>query len=169
MRNFIKIFIILIVSTVVMYLSYRIIRTVRKNTHIAQNIATLPELNFVTIENRPFNKQDIQDTLGKIIIELFSPDCEHCQYMAKTLVTNKDKLRDTEIIMVTPFGDSASVSEFVKKYQLDSLPKIHVLLDPKFDFQKIFGSSLVPFFFVYKNNKLVKTIKGETKIENLLD
>lgn len=169
MTKFIKIFIVLIVFIVVMYFSYRIIRTVRKNTHIAENTATLPKLNFVTIRNQPFTKQDVTDTLGKVIIELFSPDCEHCQYMAKTLVENKDRLNDVEILMITPFGDSASVSQFVKTYRLDLLPKAHLLLDTKFDFPKIFGTSLVPSFFIYKNNKLVKSIKGETKIENLLD
>lgn len=107
--------------------------------------------------------------MGNVIIQLFSPDCEHCQYMAQNFIKNKEKLKNIEIVMVTPFGDSTSVVKFAQTYQLNSLTNVHLLLDTKADFFKIFGSSLVPSFYVYKNNKLVKSIKGETKIENLLN
>lgn len=167
--NFVKILVVSIVTIVIAYFSYRIVSKINKDRSVAKNTATLPPFNFLKIDNWPFTKQDIVDTLGKVIIELFSPDCEHCQYMAKALVANRDNFLDAEIIMVTPFGDSATVAKFVEKYQLNLLPKGHFLLDTRLDFPKIFGTSIVPSFFIYKNNKLVKSIKGETKVENLLD
>ncbi|MEO8852730.1 MAG: redoxin domain-containing protein [Ginsengibacter sp.] len=169
MRKAVKIVIALLVFFIIGYFAYRIVNTIQSKNRIAENIATIPQFTFITIKHQTFTKQNISDTIGNVIIQLFSPDCEHCQYMAQSFVKNKEKLKDEEIIMVTPFGDSSSVVKFSRDYGLDSLPNVHLLLDTHADFFKIFGASLVPSFYVYKNNKLVKSIKGETKIENLLN
>jgi thiol-disulfide isomerase/thioredoxin len=166
--NFKKLLIFGIILSMV-FISYKIISTINLKKQIAENIVTIPKFSFTTIQHSSFTKQNIPDTLGTIIIQLFSPDCEHCQYMAQSFVKNKEKLRNVEIIMVTPFGDSSSVEKFSHDYGLDSLSNVHLLLDTHDDFFKIFGSSLVPSFYVYKNNKLIKSIKGEIKIENLLN
>lgn len=151
------------------YLTYKIVHTINLKKRVAENTANIPQFTFSTIQHHKFTKQNIHDTLGNIIIQLFSPDCEHCQYMAQNFVKNKEKLKGIEIFMVTPFGDSSAVAQFGNTYELNTLSNVHLLLDTKADFFKIFGTSLVPSFYIYKNNKLVKSIKGETKIENLLN
>lgn len=169
MKKIFRILVIVIALITVSYFSYRIINRIQENEKMAEKRATIPQFSFVSTQNKPFTKQNISDTLGSIIMELFSPDCEHCQYMAKTMVKNKEKFQDIEILMVTPFGDSSKVTEFAQAYQLNALPNVHILLDPKMEFPKIFGSALVPSFYIYKQNRLVKSINGETKIENLLE
>lgn len=169
MRKIIRIILFIAAFLVIGYFVYQIVHKIKIKKEVAENTATIPNFRFRTIQHQPFNKQNISDTLGNVIIQLFSPDCEHCQYMAESFLKNKEKLSDIEIIMVTPFGDSSSVAQFSKIYHLDSLKNVHLLLDTKAAFFKIFGSSIVPSFYVYKNNKLVKTVKGETKIENLLN
>lgn len=169
MRKVIQITLFIAAFLVIGYFVYKIVHKINLVSQIAENTATIPQFNFNTIQHHTFTKQDIGDTLGNVIIQLFSPDCEHCQYMAQSLVKNKEKLKDIEIIMITPFGDSSSAAQFAQTYHLNSLKNVHLLLDTKAAFFKIFGSSLVPSFYVYKNNKLVKSIKGETKIENLLN
>jgi len=69
--------------------------------------------------------------------------------------------------MVT-ISDSSEVVKFKNDYHLDSLPNLVLLKDSKFRFEKLFGTAMVPSFFIYKNKKLMKEIIGETKIENLL-
>jgi thiol-disulfide isomerase/thioredoxin len=140
---------------------------------IAKNIAdkntsTLPAFSFATVGNKTFSNEDLSDTNSKIIINYFNPACEHCQYMAKSYVKNADKLNDISLIMIT-IADSSSISKFRNDYHLDSLHNITFLRDPKLQFEKIFGTSSVPSFFIYKDRKLVKKIIGETKIENLLN
>ena len=151
------------------YFFYKITFKINFNKQVAEKITTIPQFSFITIEHNPYTKQNIEDTLGSIIIQLFSPDCEHCQYMAQSFLINKEKIIHLEILMITPFGDSASVTKFSHDYGLDSLNNIQLLLDTQGDFFKLFGSSAVPSFFVYKNNMLVKSIMGETTIENLLN
>lgn len=164
-----KIMIIGVFILLVGYFGYRIYHAIQMKDMIAKNTATLPQFQFITIQNQPYTKQNLIDTLGNVIIELFSPDCEHCQYMAQSIVKNNEKLKDVEIIMVTPFGDSSSIAQFAQNYGINTIGNVHLLLDSKGDFFKIFGNSIVPSFYIYKNNKLVKSIKGETKIENLLN
>lgn len=169
MRKIIGIILLVFSFLVIGYLVYQINHKINIKNRVAENIITIPQFSFSTIQHQTFTKQNIRDTLGNVIIQLFSPDCEHCQYMAQSMVKNKEKLKDIEIIMVTPFADSSSAAQFAQTYQLNTLKNVHLLLDNKAAFFKIFGSSLVPSFYVYKNNKLVKAIKGETKIENLLN
>ena len=169
MRKIIRITVFSAAFLVIGYFVYKIVHKINIKKQVAENTATIPQFSFSTIQHRPFTKQNIDDTLGNVIIQLFSPDCEQCQYMAESFVKNKEKLKDIEIIMVTPFGDSSSVAQFAQTYQLNTLSNVHLLLDTKGAFYKIFGSSLIPCFYVYKNNKLVKSIKGETRIENLLN
>lgn len=169
MRKVIRIIIYIIAFLLIGYLGYKIVFAIKFKQQVAENTAAIPQFQFTTIQHQPFTKQNLIDTLGNVIIELFSPDCYHCQYMAESFVKNKKKLKNMEIIMVTPFGDSSSIALFIETYRLNTLENIQVLLDSKAEFFKIFGNSVVPSFYVYKNNKLVKSIKGETKIENLLN
>ena len=169
MRKTIQIMIISAVILLIGYFGYRIYHAIKIKSRVAENIATLPQFQFITIQNQPYTKKNLIDTLGNVIIQLFSPDCEHCQYMANSFIKNKEKLKNIEIIMITPFSDSSSVALFAQTYRLNKLENVQLLLDKKGDFFKIFGNSIVPAFYIYKNNKLVKSIKGETKIENLLN
>ena len=169
MKKVLQIAISIIVIFTLSYFIHKIVHTINLKKQIAQNTTTIPQFTFSTIQHQPFTKQNIGDTLGNVIIQLFSPDCEHCQYMAQSFVKNKEKLKGIEIFMVTPLGDSSAVAQFANTYQLNTLSNVHLLLDTKANFFKIFGTSLVPSFYVYKNNRLIKNIKGETKIENLLN
>lgn len=169
MKKFLKTLVYILILSAVSFLVYKIVYEIKSKQQSEKNTKVIPQFSFNTINNGAFTKQNIHDTLGNVIFQLFSPDCEHCQYMAQSIVKNKEKLKDEEIIMVTPFGDSSSVKKFALNYGLNSLSNVHLLLDTHADFFKIFGSSLVPSFYVYKNNKLIKSIKGETKIENLLN
>ena len=115
----------------------------------------------------PFSNRDISNENKKLIINFFNPDCEHCQYMVQQYAKNANKFKGIRWLMVT-IADNIEVDNFRSHYHLDALPDIVLLRDSKFQFEKIFGTSVVPSFFVYKYKKLVRKIIGETKIENLL-
>lgn len=131
------------------------------------NTETLPTFSFLNMKSNTFNKDNIVIPNEKIIFNFFSPSCEHCQYMAVQYFQHKEQLRNISILMVTN-ADSAATVSFIKNYRLREMPNITILRDTKFQFPKIFGTSVVPSFFIYNHQKLVKKIIGETKIENLL-
>jgi len=126
----------------------------------------LPVFSYVGYDGKLFSNRNLNKS-RMLIFNHFSPTCEHCQYMAKSFVANKEQLKDAAILMVT-IADSTSVAKFSDEYQLATMPNIILLRDTKYQFEKTFGTSVVPSFFIYQNNKLVKKIIGETKIDNLL-
>lgn len=155
------------VIALVVYLGFRIYNKIQQKQVAEKDIATLPAFNFYTLNNTVFNNNNLPDTNGKIILNFFSPNCEHCQYMATQYLQHKEQLNELTILMIT-IADSASVTKFYTDYKLKQLSNVIILRDKKFSFPKIFGTGVVPSFFIYNNQKLVKKIIGETKIENLL-
>ncbi len=141
---------------------------IKEKNHTQINMQNLPAFSFFTLDNKLFSAKDLNSYTGKIIINFFNPECEHCQYMSKKYIEYADSLKNIKIIMVTN-ADSATTVKFVTDFKLNSLSNIIVLRDTKFAFFKLFGSSVVPSFFVYKNQTLLKKISGETKIENLFN
>ena len=152
---------------IVAILIFLIIVTIPLIKHKKQPEKPLPTFSFARINNKTFSNANLENENSKTIFNFFSPNCEHCQYMATQYLKNKEQLKDINILMVT-IADSNSVVKFSKDYRLNTLPNIVLLRDSKFQFYKIFGTATVPSFFIYKHQKLVKKIIGETKIENLI-
>lgn len=105
---------------------------------------------------------------AQMIIILFSPTCEHCQYEAQEIKNHIQDFGDTKIIMVSS-DDSISVKKFAVDYQLDNIPNVQFLYLPKEKIFEAFGSTSIPRILIYnREGNLVKDFKGETKIENIL-
>ena len=69
--------------------------------------------------------------------------------------------------MVTSAGIS-STKKFISSYHISDCQKFSVFTDSSFKFYSIFGATVVPSFFIYKDGIFLKKWLGETKIENLL-
>jgi thiol-disulfide isomerase/thioredoxin len=104
----------------------------------------------------------------KTIILFFHPECEHCQYEAKTIVSELNQFGSTNIWWISS-ADKSSIQLFLKKYQLNTLPNQYFAHLPIELISTTFGSISVPHIFIYDENQhLLKEFKGETKIEALL-
>lgn len=169
MKKNLKPIIVIIIVLVAGFMMLSTVNYLSKSRKIDEQVAIVPQFSFTTLEGETFSNRNLKDSLSNIIINLFSPDCEHCQHMAMAITHHLERLKNWEILMVTPFSDSNTIARFVTKYRIDSFPNLHLLIDKEANVFKIFGSSVVPTFFIYKENKLVKKIKGETKIENLFN
>jgi thiol-disulfide isomerase/thioredoxin len=161
-----KIFYLSIFLTVLLFL----ILIYKINTKAKENeiIISIPKLSFLTLDNLSFSDKNIENSESRLILNHFSPNCEHCQYMAGEFIKDSQKLKDVQILMITS-ADSAIVAKFNNDYKLSLLPNIIILRDTNYQFQKTFGTSVVPSFFIYEHNKLVKKIIGETLINNLVN
>jgi hypothetical protein len=156
-----KTIIILLSLSIVIILLLLVSKASNKRQELENAIIKEPALPFLFIKKAQ-PKQYKQD-----IINYFNPNCEICQNLIADIIKNRSKLYNSHIILVSnaPLKD---VIAFKSYYQLDSLPFFSISIDTAFLFQKTFGHSETPSFFVYQNKKLVKKIIGETKIENLL-
>ena len=167
MNKKLKIF-ITVVLLVILVSCLFIIKKVNEKNKAESIIAKTPEFSFLTLDNHSFSDKNIENRKSRLILNHFSPNCEHCQYMAGEFIKDSQKLKDVQILMITS-ADSSSVAKFNSDYKLSLLSNIIILRDTNYQFQKTFGTGVVPSFFIYEQNKLVKKVIGETIIDNLIN
>ena len=148
--------------------SFYIQRKIDQKNKADAIIAKTPAFSFLKLDNHSFSDKNIVKRESRLILNHFSPNCEHCQYMAGEFLKDSQKIKDIQILMITS-ADSLSATKFISDYKLSLLPNIIILRDTNYQFQKIFGTGVVPSFFIYEQNKLVKKVIGETIIDNLIN
>jgi len=167
MNKKIKIFISIVL--IVLFVScFYIVKKINEKNKVEAIISKIPSFSFLTFENHSFSDKNIENRKSRLILNHFSPNCEYCQYMAGEFIKDSQKLKDIQILMITS-ADSASAAKFNSDYKLSLLPNIIILRDTNYQFQKTFGTGVVPSFFIYEHNKLVKKVIGETIINNLIN
>ncbi|MBL4655445.1 MAG: redoxin domain-containing protein [Bacteroidia bacterium] len=131
------------------------------------NRQTLPNFEFVDLNNERFtNAQLIPDK--NVLIIYFNPQCDECQYEASEIRENIQQFESTHILMVSN-SPQEDVKSFAIEYKIDNLKEISILLDTREIYYEIFDASTVPNLFIYnKEHLLVKQYEGQTKIEAIL-
>ena len=130
-------------------------------------ISNIPVFSFTDMNDRSFTNKHINANNQKFIINYFSPNCEHCQSMAKLYVRDSHKLKNVQIMMVTSTTKQLA-AKFILDYQIQLLPNINVVIDTNYQFQQIFKKGVVPSFFIYEKDQLVNQLIGDVKIDLLL-
>lgn len=166
MKQIIKSALLVLLVAFTGWISYNIYRKIQIKRTAEKNTITLPPFHFITLNKQAYSNTSVKS--GKVIINFFSPQCEHCQYMTEAYMQHARQLDSVQILMITA-ADSSAVARFAAAYKINTMPNITLLLDRELQFPVVFGSASVPSFFVYYNNRLVKKIAGETRIENLLN
>lgn len=98
----------------------------------------------------------------------FHPECEHCQYEAKSINKRQKELQNTNIVFFTSASDSLT-NVFSHTYGLDTIKNVQVISDKNDEMHQLFDVKTIPSIFIYnKDGQLVKQYKGETKIDAIL-
>ena len=148
-----------------------IISFLANKAYLVENRKRLANISNKNLPNLPFlficGSTEKKNSMP-IIINYFSPDCDHCIYMVSKIKENKEFFSKSHIYMITS-SNIHDVNTFQKENGIDSLQFITVGIDTSFSFYKIFGSSQIPSFYIYNSKGILDTIfKGETKIENII-
>ena len=168
MKGKFKILVGVVVILILSFFTINIYHILTSRSAIEKNFVMLPAFSFEDTNHNIFNSRILNGSDKRIIINFFSPNCEHCQYMVNSFITHKEELMNTIIVMVTT-ESATEVAKFNSDYKVYTAPYIYLLRDTRFEFYKKFGTMAIPSFFVYENGKLLKKIIGETKIENLIN
>jgi peroxiredoxin len=145
-------------------------KIVQRNQAKAKQItltATLPNFNF----HDPKGKVKVSSMLHKStpsVFIAFHPECEHCQYEAKSINERHKDLENVNVVMFTVANDSLTKA-FSKQYGLDSLKNVQFIADTTKEMERLFDVKIIPTVFIYNaQNQLVKRYNGETKIDAIL-
>ena len=149
----------LIVVGLLCYLISRIVYKSNQKTNAKAAIAQIPNFS---------HKENVLKTNIPSVFIAFHPECEHCQQEAKRINEKQKELLNINIILFTSATDSL-ITAFSKKYGLDTLKNVHILLDTGSEMYQKFGVQTIPSVFIYNTEgKLLKLYEGETKIEAIL-
>jgi peroxiredoxin len=165
-RITLMLFCILIIA--ILYLiSIVVLRKNHSREKLKSFITTLPNINFNDIRGDTVNNTKLLGNTPSVFVA-FNPECEHCQYEAKSINERYNDLQNLNLIMFTIANDSMTKA-FSKQYGLDSLKNIRIISDTTKEMEKIFDVKTIPTVFIYNaQNQLVKRYNGETKIEAIL-
>lgn len=167
MRKAIKSIILLIVILLLSYMGNSIYKSIIEKEAVAIRIRNLPTFGFKDLYGYTFKNTDLNRSQSCLLI-YFHPDCEHCQYEASLFIPNMRELAPYQILMISS-DLIQNIKKFEEKYHLNEMDNIVMLHDSNYDFEKIFGTKIIPTSFIYdKNQKLKKIFKGEVKIEAVL-
>ena len=149
-----------IAITILIFFAYFVVRIVyfekQKNINIQKTDIFQKLSQFSLLSNTPS------------VFIAFHPECEHCQYEAKSINEKQQVLNDINIVLFTTANDTTA-HKFSKQYGLDSLKNVHVISDTTREIGKLLYIQIMPTILIYNaQNQLAKRFDGETKIEAII-
>jgi len=149
------------------YLGYNVVTKVKEKNAIAEQLQTIPEFEFFTLEQQPFTKAELQPNLNTIFI-YFKSDCDFCQYEAQNISDNLDSFKNVQFIFVSTESIEV-IQDFSKQYNFYNQQNITFLYDNNSLFSSQFDATSTPYVLIYdKNQQLIKKHKGQLNVKGIL-
>lgn len=127
----------------------------------------LPEFTILQTDSTWFTKQQLPASDFTIIV-YFSPDCGHCQYEAKEMMSVMDSLKNSFILWVS-YRDMADIKGFAQEYGFFNYKNLKVGRDPNYGIPSFFQVKYTPYVAVYdKKGNYIKAFEGGVEMPDLL-
>ena len=160
-------FIITGIFSVVLFFVYKIVTTIQTKNQLQKNIASLPAFQFTNSQNHLFTNDSLAKNKNTLLL-FFNTTCEHCQYETAQILKNNASFSNSNVLFISRQSKN-DIQLFDSTYQLFKYAFIKLLRDSTDYSYTIFGINSFPSSIVYNTDgKLVKSFKGETKIEAII-
>jgi thiol-disulfide isomerase/thioredoxin len=162
MKDFLKILIPFVIIACLLVLVFKIRSQLKQKKEIATTTASLPLFEYTTLTGLK-SQVSLKSPKTKLLF-FFNTDCEHCQAEARLLAENSKSLELAEVYFLSN-EDLSVIQNFSDKY-FKNVPSFTVAKVDVGVSAKVFGVNTFPYVFIYsKDNQLLKTFKGEVKLE----
>ena len=157
----------IIVCGIILFLIYAIVGKLEIVKENEKKESILPQICLNSINNEYFC---LNDLLNKpILVIYFGTECSYCEKEAVLLLSNLDKLKDCNIVMISSDTESA-VNSFAVKFEIKEVEEIRIASDTTMTFYDNFSHINIPSIFIYdKSGNLRQRFFGETSIEDILN
>jgi peroxiredoxin len=136
-----------------------------QNPARAQRVSQYPNMTLMAENGAVQNARDLP--AGSVII-IYFPDCDHCQREAAEISSHLTSFQKHSVWFVSTAA-LPEIQKFSTQYKLAGYANIHFVRTEMKDVISNFGGIPTPSVFIYsKDKQLVKAIKGETKIEEII-
>jgi hypothetical protein len=128
----------------------------------------LPKMRVVTAKKEVFTEKELVND-ANLVVMLFNPTCDHCQYVTRYLMGNIDKFkRSNVVLMATPNMIGTWLENFNAETDVYTVPKIKVGVDSADFITKTYNYVGLPQVNVYREGKLLKQFNFETAGDSVM-
>lgn len=99
-KKIILIFVLLAISSLLLFLGYNIVTKTKKINEIATNTQSLPDFELLTLDNKKFTQSDIDENQPLVFV-YFNSECDYCEYEAESIYNNLDALQKIQFLFVS--------------------------------------------------------------------
>jgi peroxiredoxin len=150
------------------YFGFQIYSKIKHKKEVAENIKTIPKFDYQNVNGAIFTNENLKKDTPTLFI-YFNTECEFCNEETKMISENIQKFNDLQLVFIS-FEKPELINAFANKYQLNTNDNIHFLSDTKISFVTTFDVNSLPCLVLYdKDQKLIEKIKGQTKVETLIN
>lgn len=166
-KKAILIIVLISVLGLLSYLGFNVISKVKEKNQIAKQLEIIPEFEFLTLAQQPFNKADLKPNTNTIFI-YFNSDCDFCQHEAKSISDNLESFKNVQFIFVSSEPISTIIG-FSEQHNMNKHQNVTFLYDNLDTFSSRFDANSIPYILIYnKNQKLIKKHKGQLNANGIL-
>lgn len=166
-KKAILIIVLISVLGLLSYLGFNVISKVKEKNQIAKQLEIIPEFEFLTLTQQPFNKADLKPNTNTIFI-YFNSDCDFCQHEAKSISDNLESFKNVQFIFVSSEPISTIIG-FSEQHNMNKHQNVTFLYDNLDTFSSRFDANSIPYILIYnKKQKLIKKHKGQLNANGIL-
>ena len=140
------------------------IKRLKQNRQIDKNLEGISEINAQTVNS---NRNSWINSKSQVIIVYYNSTCNNCRFEIKAIENNLDSFKETNLLFISD-EPKETIDAFSKKFLLRDLDTVWWLKMEPEDVYNTFGYTRLPHIWIYKDGKLIKELKGLTKVEAIL-
>lgn len=163
MRKILLLFIVFGILATNAIAQEKIDSAVYKSNQLHKKNQTLPDFNITRLDRTLFNTRDIPKG-RKLMVIIFSPDCEHCKNFTKRILTGIDSLKSIDFYFVTPVHDTNALRRYYTDFNMGGYKNIKIVgRDAEFFLTDFYMAKHFPWPMLYdEHKKLIKIFDSET-------
>ena len=168
MKKTLKIVIPILVISLLVFMGYKVVSKINHKKQVAENIKKMPTFSYLTLENKEFTQENLAQNKATLFI-YFNSECDFCNHEAEMVQQNIEQLKDIQVVFIS-YEPIERIKAFATKFKLLHHDNIHFLSDSKITFATTFDVKSMPCLVLYdKDNNLIEKIKGQVKMETVLE
>jgi peroxiredoxin len=168
MKKILKIVIPILIISLLAFMSYKVVNKINYKNQVAENIKKMPAFSYLTLGNKIFTNENLEKGKPTLFI-YFNSECDFCNHEAEMVQQNLEQLKDIQVVFIS-YENLEKIKSFAAKFKLLHHDNIHFLSDSKITFAATFDVKSMPCLVLYdKDNNLIEKIKGQVKIETVLE
>ena len=168
MKKTLKILLPILIISLIAFMGYKVVSKINHKKQVAENIKKMPAFSYLTLENKIFTNENLVKGKPTLFI-YFNSECDFCNHEAEMVQQNIEELKAIQVVFIS-YEPVEKIKQFANNYKLLNYDNIYFLSDSKISFATTFDVKSMPCLVLYdKENNLIEKIKGQVKIETVLE